>query len=55
MHPKDSSPPPGEQTGKRTYSSPKLEDLGSIAQFALGGAGSVMENMPGGPNMMKHP
>ena len=46
---------PVQQAAKTAYSSPRLEDLGSIEEIALGGFGSMQEAMPGGPNLMKHP
>jgi hypothetical protein len=44
-----------EQTAKKPYSTPQLVDLGAIGQLSLGGSGIIRENMPGGPNRMKHP
>jgi hypothetical protein len=49
------SPPPTEPAAKKTYSTPELTDLGTIGQLSLGGSGAIRENMPGGPNRMKHP
>jgi hypothetical protein len=43
-----------QPAGKRPYSSPSLVDIGSIEEFALGGAGSVSE-MAAMTNLMKHP
>lgn len=48
----DRTPPKSE---KRAYSVPTLVEFGAIQQISLGGTGSVAENMPGGPNQMKHP
>jgi hypothetical protein len=55
MDSKTSSPLPAQPTAKTAYSSPRLEDLGSIEEIALGGAGSMAEMMSGGPNLRKHP
>lgn len=55
MESKTSSPLPIQQAAKTAYSSPRLEDLGSIEEIALGGFGSMQEAMKGGPNLMKHP
>jgi hypothetical protein len=47
------SGPSGGQ--RKTYSSPKIEDLGAIEHIALAGVGSAMENAMPMTNLMKHP
>ncbi len=44
----------GQPAAKAAYSSPRLEDLGPIEEIALGGFGSVAENMMM-TAAMKHP
>jgi hypothetical protein len=51
---KTSLPIPVQQAAKAAYSSPRLEDLGSIEEIALGGTGSVAEMMRM-VNIVKHP
>jgi hypothetical protein len=54
MDSKTSLPIPVQQAAKAAYSSPRLEDLGSIEEIALGGTGSVAEMMQM-TAPMKHP
>ncbi len=54
MDSKAALPSRQQPAGKRSYSSPSLVDIGSIEEFALGGAGSVPE-MAAMTNLMKHP
>lgn len=54
MDSKVSLPSRGQPAAKRTYSSPRLEDIGAIEQIALGGTGSVMEGLRM-MAAMKHP